>query len=71
MESGSLEHIFTAVEKLAEGDVVGAVKELGNAFGSLLTMGDHFEVGPYGAFGVNWGPRSSPSARKASRRWAA
>jgi hypothetical protein len=64
VESGSLEHIFTAVEKLATGDVVGAVKELGNAFGSLLTMGDHFEVGPYGALGFNWGPKELPVGKE-------
>ncbi|MDP2271980.1 MAG: hypothetical protein Q8K32_14665 [Archangium sp.] len=64
VKSGSVEHIFTAVEKLAEGDVVGAVKELGNAFGSLLTMGDHFEVGPYGALGFNWGPKELPIGKE-------
>ncbi len=64
VESGSLEHIFTAVEKLATGDVVGAVKELGNAFASLLTMGEHFQVGPYGAFGFNWGPKDLPVGKE-------
>jgi hypothetical protein len=47
VKSGSTEHFFSAVEKVASGDIVGAVGELGNAFGSLLTMGDHFELGPY------------------------
>lgn len=64
VESGSLEHIFTAVEKLAGGDVVGAVKELGNAFGSLLTMGEHFEVGPYGWGPAKWGPKELPIGKE-------
>ncbi len=60
VESGSLAHMFSAVEKLATGDVAGAIGEIGNAFGSLLSMGDKFEIGPIGWGPAKWGPKELP-----------
>jgi hypothetical protein len=63
VDSGSMTHMFTAVEKVASGDIAGAVGELGSAFGSLLTMGKHFQVGEIKdpIFGHTiWGPKELP-----------
>ncbi|PZR16627.1 MAG: hypothetical protein DI536_05565 [Archangium gephyra] len=60
VESGSLSHMFSAVEKLASGDVAGAIGEIGNAFGSLLSMGEKFEIGPIGWGPAKWGPKELP-----------
>lgn len=60
VESGSLGHMFSAVEKLANGDVPGAIGEIGNAFGSLIALGDNFEIGPIGWGPAKWGPKELP-----------
>ncbi|KRE89308.1 hypothetical protein ASG87_02905 [Frateuria sp. Soil773] len=56
VKSGSLPHIFAAVEKLAGGDVSGAISELGKSFTTLLGAGDHFSVAgvdlPFGKEGL-------------------
>lgn len=64
VESGSLGHMFSAVEKLASGDVGGAIGEIGNAFGSLLSMGEKFEIGPIGWGPAKWGPKELPIGKE-------
>jgi len=44
VDSHSLEHVFNGVEKLIGGHPGEAMGELGNALGSLLTQGKHFNV---------------------------
>ncbi len=44
VESGAFGQMLGAVEKLADGDVAGALGELGSAFGSLLGAGDNYSI---------------------------
>lgn len=60
VESGSMSHLFGAVEKMASGDIPGAVGELGSAITSLITQGDHFKLGPWSAKVMGVGPSFGP-----------
>ncbi|MGI5863019.1 MAG: hypothetical protein ACOX6T_13290 [Myxococcales bacterium] len=44
VESGSIEHVFAAAKKLANGDVGGALEELGNSFKDLLSAGKPIKI---------------------------
>jgi hypothetical protein len=44
VKSGTVTHVFGAVEKIAAGDIGGALAELGNAAGDLIGYGDKFNV---------------------------
>ncbi|PTL83184.1 hypothetical protein [Vitiosangium sp. GDMCC 1.1324] len=56
VDSGAVTNLFEAAEKLAHGDVGGALSEIAQAGGALLTQGDHFEVAgqklPFGRQGI-------------------
>jgi hypothetical protein len=57
VDSGAAANMFSAAEKLARGDVGGALNEIASAGMSLLTQGDHFEVAgqelPFGQQGID------------------
>jgi hypothetical protein len=42
VETGALSGVFNGVAKLAEGDITGALGEIGGAFGDLIKAGDGF-----------------------------
>jgi hypothetical protein len=42
VETGALSGVFNGVAKLAEGDITGALSEIGGAFGDLISAGDGF-----------------------------
>ncbi len=44
VDSGSVEHVFAAAKRLAEGDVGGAMEELGNSLKDLLSAGKPIKV---------------------------
>ncbi|WNG61698.1 hypothetical protein F0U59_48515 [Archangium gephyra] len=56
VDSGAVTNLFEAAEKLSTGDIGGALKEIAEAGGALLTQGDHFEVAgqelPFGRQGI-------------------
>ncbi|WNG51255.1 hypothetical protein F0U60_49325 [Archangium minus] len=56
VDSGAVTNLFEAAEKLARGDIGGALNEIAQAGGALLTQGDHFEVAgqelPFGSQGI-------------------
>ncbi|MFY0527961.1 hypothetical protein ACN28I_34005 [Archangium gephyra] len=56
VDSGAVTNLFEAAEKLSTGDIGGALKEIAEAGGALLTQGDHFEVAgqelPFGEQGI-------------------
>jgi len=47
VQSGAMNHFFNAVEKLAGGDMAGALDELGDAITSLIGYGKKIQLGPY------------------------
>jgi hypothetical protein len=57
VDSGAAANMFTAAEKLARGDVGGALNEIASAGMSLLTQGEHFSVAgqelPFGQKGID------------------
>jgi hypothetical protein len=56
VDSGAVTNLFEAAQKLAHGDIGGALSEIAQAAGSLLTQGDHFSVAghdlPFGRQGI-------------------
>jgi hypothetical protein len=56
VDSGAAANMFNAFEKLASGDIGGALNEIASAAGSLLGHGEHFEVAgvelPFGQQGI-------------------
>ena len=60
VETGSLGHFFGAVEKMAEGNVSGAVGELGQTIASLMAYGDKIKLGPFDTFFHTFGPYELP-----------
>jgi uncharacterized protein YdeI (YjbR/CyaY-like superfamily) len=56
VDSGAAANMFNAFEKLARGDIGGALNEIASAAGSLLTHGEHFNVAgvelPFGQQGI-------------------
>ena len=56
VDSGSVSHLFSAAEKMARGDIGGALNEIGSAAASLLGHGEHFKVAgqelPFGQQGI-------------------
>jgi hypothetical protein len=56
VDSGSAANMFNAFEKLARGDIGGAMNEIAGAAGALLGQGDHFSVAgvdlPFGQQGI-------------------
>ncbi len=56
VDSGAAANMFNAFEKLARGDIGGAINEIARAAGYLLGHGEHFEVAgvelPFGQQGI-------------------
>jgi uncharacterized protein YdeI (YjbR/CyaY-like superfamily)/microcompartment protein CcmL/EutN len=56
VDSGAAANMFNAFEKLARGDIGGAMNEIAGAAGSLLGHGEHFNVAgvelPFGQQGI-------------------
>ena len=56
VDSGAATNLFEAAEKLGRGDIGGAMAEIAEAGGALLTQGDHFEIAgqelPFGSQGI-------------------
>ncbi|MBM7113033.1 hypothetical protein [Archangium primigenium] len=56
VDSGAATNLFEAAEKLGRGDVGGAMAEIAEAGGALLTQGEHFKVAgqelPFGQQGI-------------------
>ncbi len=56
VDSGAVTNLFEAAEKMARGDIGGALNEIAQAGGALLTQGDHFEIAgqdlPFGKQGI-------------------
>ncbi|WP_044197366.1 hypothetical protein, partial [Hyalangium minutum] len=56
VDSGAAANMFNAFEKIAKGDIGGALNEVASAAGNLLSHGKHFEVAgkelPFGQQGI-------------------